>query len=283
MADATPLLSVENFTQSFQNGRRSSREFRRGSKISSSQKKEEVLHVESIPEAFETATAQTLMVLIIGMTYLSVVCLTVAIPVLSSVPGGFYDSNGMFKFISIGFKQHSALASFIWGVCSTFIGFTRLISIVLYVRSPLRAIVYVLILTVTMGSGIVTVRYDEVVDYHVAAAATWIASSLIFYGVVAAFNSAYSEVNGGVGMKIVWVLNIISALLFLGFIIRFNQYGRDPNDFTVAGINEYITAFLILVMDFLLAFSIHTRFLQGADLFSELFAAKGKVEKGMRV
>lgn len=103
---------------------------------------------------------------------------------------------------------------------------------------------------------------------HFAAAGTWIASSLVFYGVVGAFNRAYSAVNRGIIMKVVWCLNVVSAILFLTFIIIFNVGGRNADIFTAAGINEYITAFLILTMDYLLAHSIHSRFLQGANLFS---------------
>lgn len=229
------------------------------------------IYVSSFSDAFQTKTAQTLTVFVIDMTYVSILCLFLAIPLLAAVPGGFYDDDGMFKFISIGFKQHSAVASFIWGVCSTFIGFTRLLAIAFYVRSPLMTIFYCLLLTVTMGAGIVTVRYDEVVEYHFVAAGAWIASSLLFYGGVGAWNRAYSAVNVGIGMKIVWCLNVITAVLFLVFVIMFNTSGRNKQDFLIAGINEYATAFLILFMDFLLAFSIHSRFLQGADLLSEIF------------
>lgn len=231
----------------------------------------ETVIVDSVSAAFETVTAQKFLVFIILMTYLSITCLIVAIPTMSSVPGGFYDNEGMFKFISIGFKQHSALASFIWGICTTFIVIVRFIGIVMYVRSPRLAILYSILLTVTVGAGIVTVRYDEVIDMHFAAAGIWIGSSLVFYGTVGAFNRAYSSVNGGRGMKIIWGANVITALMFLAFIIQYNANGRkNPGDFTAAGVNEYITAFLILVMDFILAFSIHTRFLHSADLLSNL-------------
>lgn len=277
-----PQLSTDDFTAntSVTPKKKSNRQFRRAKKISiqkpndlgngSYEPDEERVYVDSLPAAFESATAQTLMVFIVNMTYLSVICLCLTIPLLSSVPGGFYDKDGMFKFISIGFKQHSALASFIWGVCTTFIGFTRFIAIVLYVRSPLRTILYSLLLTTTMGAGIVTVRYDEVIEMHFAAAGVWITSSLVFYGVVGAFNKAYSEVNRGAVMKVFWSLNIVSAVLFLVFLMRFNTAGRDPNDFLIAGISEYITAFLILVMDLLLAISIHTRFLGSAWLLTEI-------------
>lgn len=280
-----PQLSTDDFASSAgssTSSRKSHRQFRRGKHVFpktnrmdyldsvSDESDTDSVYVDSLPAAFESATAQTLMVFIVTMTYISVLCLFLAIPLLASVPGGFFDEDGMFKFISIGFKQHSALASFIWGVCSTFIGFCRLVAIILYVRSPLRTILYSLLLTVTMGAGIVTVRYDEVIGMHFVAAALWIASSLAFYAVVGAFNRAYSEVNGGLGMKITWSLNIVSALLFMSFIIKYNAAGRNPSDFLVAGVNEYITAFLILVMDFLLAFSIHTRFLGGAGLLEEV-------------
>jgi hypothetical protein len=274
MSDS-PQLETVGFLSgvSSSSSKKSHRHFRRGSKtyvrdVSSTDS--DKVHVDSLPAAFESATAQTLMVFIMTMTYVSVLCLFISIPVLAAVPGGFFDDDGMFKFISIGFKQHSALASFIWGVCTTFIGFTRFIGIVLYVRSPLRTILYSLLITVTMGAGIVTVRYDEVIEMHFVAAALWIISSLFFYGVVGAFNRAYSEVNGGLGMKIIWTLNVISATLFLVFIIKFNVSGRDPADFLAAGVNEYVTAFLILCMDYLLAFSIHTQFLGTASLLSEI-------------
>lgn len=243
--------------------------------------------VNSMHEAFQTASAVSLLLFIIYMTYFSVLLLFLAIPMLSSVPGGFFDDNGMFKFISIGFKQHSALASFIWGVCTTFIGFTRLLSVVLYIKRPFNAIAYGLLITVTMGAGIVTVRYDEVEEMHIAAAGVWIASSLIFYGVVGAFNGIYSQKHGGIGMKITWSLNVACALLFLTFIIKFNSAGRNPQDFLIAGINEYATAFLILCMDFQIAFSIHTRFLWSAGLFSQVecccCAPQEEEEQGMPV
>lgn len=221
--------------------------------------------------AFDSPSAQTLMVFVTYMTYLSVLCLFLCIPMLAAVPGGFFDEDGMFKFISIGFKQHSALSSFIWGMCSTFIGFTRLIAVVLYVRSRVRTVVYALLLTVTMGAGFVTVRYDEVVEMHFAAAAVWIASSLLFYGLVGAFNRSYSRVNGGIGLKIVWCLNVVTAALFLTFILLFNTSVRSRQYFMIAGMFEYATAFLILFMDFVLAFSVHTRFLGGADLLTDIF------------
>ena len=232
--------------------------------------KNDTIIVDSISSAFQTATAQKFMVFVIMMTYLSVVCLAIAIPTMAAVPGGFFDEDGLFKFISIGFKQHSALASFIWGICTTFIILVRFIGIVLYVRSPRLAILYSIILTVTMGAGIATVRYDELIDIHFVAAGIWIASSLVFYGTVTAFNRAYSSVNGGRGMKIVWSASVLVSILFLAFIIQYNTNGRSANDFMIAGVNEYLTAFLILVMDFMLSFSIHTRFLHSADLLSDL-------------
>jgi hypothetical protein len=122
---------------------------------------------------------------------------------------------------------------------------------------------------------------------HFVAAAIWIASSLVFYMLVGAFNKNYSSVNGGVGLKIAWTCSFICAMMFLAFIIVFNSAGRDPNHFLIAGINEYLTAFFILVMDFMMTHSIHTRYLNGADIFSEMFRSngndEGKNEKGMVV
>lgn len=268
-------LSTDHFystvrsSKSSVNSRRLSRTARENGSASSYE--EGRIVVDSVGSAFSTVTAEKLLVFIINMTYFCVLLLFIAIPMLVAIPGGFYEESGEFKFISIGFKQHSALASFIWGVSTTFIGFARLLSIVMYIKSPLSTIILSLLITVSVGAGIVTVRYDEVIDMHIAAAATWIATSLVFYAFVAAFNGIYSNTNGGsAGIKITWTLNVLSALLFLGFIIKFNLGGRNQTDFLVAGVCEYATAFLILFIDFQVAYSIHGRFLKNASLLTDI-------------
>jgi hypothetical protein len=231
-----------------------------------------MVKVQTFQDAFQTVTAQSIVVFIIMSTYASVICLGLCMPILAGVPGGFFDSEGLFKFISIGFKQHTALASLMYGLCMPLIGFMRFFAIIMYITSPFRALLYSVLLVIGLGAGIVTVRYDVVVDLHFVAAAVWISSSLIFYALVGAFNKHYSSVNGGLGMKIVWACSIVCAILFLTFVILFNTSSRDKQYFLIAGVNEYLTAFFILVMDFLMAFSIHSRFLNGVDLLSEIFA-----------
>ncbi len=140
----------------------------------------------------------------------------------------------MFKFISIGFKQHSALASFIWGMCTTYIGFARFMAIIFYVKSPLCTILYSLLPAVTMGAGIVT--HGEVWRGHWHALCGCRRLDSIFSNVLwGSWLIQQSLLRSQRGARhegdVVFKLNVIWATLFLSFVIKFNAAGRHPQDF----------------------------------------------------
>ncbi len=81
-------------------------------------------------------------------------------PLFAAVPGGFFDEDWLFKFISIGFKQHTVLASIVYGLAMPCISFMRFLGIIVYVTSPFRAMLYTILQMIGMGAGIVTVRCD---------------------------------------------------------------------------------------------------------------------------
>jgi hypothetical protein len=127
---------------------------------SQNQTEHETIKVLSLNDAFQTVTSQTVVVLVIVMSYLSVMCLGLCMPLFAAVPGGFFDEDGLFKFISIGFKQHTVLASIVYGLAMPCISFMRFLAIIVYVTSPFRALLYTILQMICMGAGIVTVRYD---------------------------------------------------------------------------------------------------------------------------
>lgn len=215
-------------------------------------------------------------------SYISVAVLMVCMPLFAFVPGGLYNEEGYFNFISDGFLKHSALSSFVYGVATTCIIIVRLLAILVYISGSRdtdqdsdlvcgctanlidpksRQQAYSMLLIVTVGSGIVTTRYDEIEGLHSAAAGTWIVSSLVYHALVMAFNKRFSEKNGGGGGKVAWGISLLAALAFMSMLMLF-QVDPSLDHRLYAGLAEYATAEMILVMDFMLAFSIHTRFVQ---------------------
>lgn len=118
---------------------------------------------------------------ILLLNVLGILCLCVAMPVMSWGAGTFYGTNGEFLLISDGFRMHSALATVMYGTCSLSIGTVRLLVIALFVQSELLVCIEILVLVACQIGGMMTVRVDVLQDaFHWTAASLWIITNLLF-------------------------------------------------------------------------------------------------------
>lgn len=212
-------------------------------------------------DAMNKASSHKVIVMFIYMCYSSIFIIGISMPLLS-FSDGMFRPNHYIYFISDGFIKHSAIASLIYGVGSMIIGVIRLWGIIFYIESPIRSMIYVFVLIATILGGIATTRYDEIQNLHVIAAVVWISSSLVFHGVILAFNQKYAvfhKIHPAMFVRVVWVLTVLFSLGLISCIISF-QSVESYTVWNLTGLFEYLTAEMILVLDFCLAFSIHHRF-----------------------
>jgi hypothetical protein len=220
------------------------------------------LGVEVLGKAFSSTHGVAVVWFIVCMSYVSALMMGFSMVYLAYTPDfSMYRSDGLLCFISDGFLKNSVTASVVYGLGTTFIGAMRIIATVLYTETASFSVFFVFILIFTVVGGIGTTRYDELQKYHIIAAAVWITSSLIFHGGISAWNKEFTKVNGAPLARITWILNIAAATVFLYHIVLFEN-NRLEYTWFIAGICEYITCELILIMDVILAFSIQQRYLQ---------------------
>lgn len=208
---------------------------------------------------------------VVGM--LSIVIIMISMPLLAFTPEGFYQ-DGMFNFISNGFRKHNWQASLIFSTAEACVGFVRTVGILLYVdydkeHAGWRTVLCLALLPITLMASIMTMRIDDAPDYHLWYAAVWIITGWMFHLMVTSFNSNFSKEN--VGPYSSWCPLISKGIVTVGILagIEFGsamgKYVADHNNgiqnldaWLAAGIGEYITAETLAANDFLLAYTIFT-------------------------
>lgn len=190
-------------------------------------------------------TGMVIMWFHVAMAYLSIVVLGISFVHLSGIT---HDSM---NFISTGFLNYSVASSFIYGISAFYILTARTVGVVMHISSRTIAVVLALLILCTITSQIGTVRYDELKNSHAATAALWIISSLGFHAIV-----IFSNTN--VVYRVVLGINVVATLIFLtGVLLHIDS--KDDTTWFMVGVCEYITSGLILVMDAILLFHIHTK------------------------
>ena len=236
-------------------------------------------NVKTLDAAFRTTTAQLVMWVLIVLSNLSAVAIGLSMPYFAFVPGGAFDADGRLNFISVGFKKHSALASLIYGLGTTYISIVRTFAIIIYVPRPINALFYMGMLLVGIGAGIGTTRYDELESTHMVMAVLWIVSSLVYHGGVMAWNKTFSEVNNGFFAKGIWLVNVVTAVLLVTYLAQSTSNVERTDFYLIAGIFEYVTVGIILLLDIVLIYSIQTRYVEYPDTLLNRVLNAPEVEK----
>jgi hypothetical protein len=191
-------------------------------------------------------------------SYICIALMFIALFALPFIPN-VHDQDGNIHFISHGFITHGVLASVIYGTTSMFITSVRIVSVFAYIDRQYESVCCILLQLISTINCMLTVRYDIVkYPYHEVASLLWILSSIIFFAIVF-FDSVFNDNRLVKIIQVIWTTSVITFVLCIIYTSLWSQSSNSVSLNNIAAVFEYITAALVIMLDFMLLYSMHTQ------------------------
>lgn len=224
----------------------------------------------------EDDDSRSVRAMVVHFVRLSLLSISVVIPLSLCLPGNVCThAAGNVKMISDGFRAHSSLSTVVWGSALCWVTALR-VHVLLSPGLYNKTLAQVALVLCTPAS-FVTIRYDEVDNVHVWAAAIWIVGSLVYHYAV------MRGAHGGCLPTVRWVVfgaTVLCGATFLGMFIGANSGGLpdDPTLLSAIAVLEIVTVYGILLCDFVLSsFLLHEEN-DGQGILEVLVSSSGLTE-----
>jgi hypothetical protein len=195
--------------------------------------------------------ASAVRAMIVHIVRLSLISISVVIPLSLCLPGNVCThAAGNVKMISDGFRAHSSLSTVVWGSALCWVTSLRVHA--LLSRGSYNKTLAQVALVLSTPASFVTIRYDEVENVHVWAAAVWIMGSLVYH--YAVMRGVYDDFMP-VLRWVVFGCTVLCGAVFLGMFIGVHSSDVVQNRDVLSGIAvlEILTVYGVLLCDFLLS------------------------------